>query len=509
MEVDQSDTIKIKDEKIFQLELLVNQLQLQIKMIEENNKTEIRSVDSKVPVENISNKGPIPDHLTPVQDQHLNDLHGLRMKADGHPGGDCLSSCTTMHISYTKDNAERNRVNRKIHNHIADNYDTFYINKIPLPYCETVGVGSTARRVTCRTREELLMFLRSEDSLCTYSNYQEILAISNMLNTKIHVFTYGIGGNDQNWSWNTVSPDPDMAPYSEFRPGTVPEMYLYNSDSTHFDLLVENNSRLSVLGFISIREESEVRVKETEASQGVRESQESGESIEDNVAVEAVKTVGDHKYEEYNDNDDKSHCEEIREDKESRTRESNGAWSQAGGRGSMFQCTYCGYTINTKSQIEKHIREHEEETDDGTFTCDNCSFQTISRDQLVKHIKAAHKTNIQQNKDSLKCTQCYAELKSKSDLESHIKESHKYYKPCDYFIEDNCELDSKCRFYHIKLNQGEQICYKCGKIFKSKKDLINHIKEKHGNEICHRYLHNECNKRNCFIAIISKRHIKK
>ena len=122
-------------------------------------------------------------------------------------------------------------------------------------------------------------FLRSEDSICTYSNYQEILAISNMLNTKIHIVTYGIGGNENSWSWKTVSPDPDMSPYSEFSPGTVPEMYLYNSDSTHFDLLVENNSRLAVMGFISLGEEKEikkVKEKETEVSQGSRASPEEG-----------------------------------------------------------------------------------------------------------------------------------------------------------------------------------------------------------------------------------------
>ena len=68
-------------------------------------------------------------------------------------------------------------------------------------------------------------------------------------------------------------PDPDMAPYSEFGPGTVPEMYLYNSDSTHFDLLVENNSRLAVMGFISIEKEKEVEeVKEDKEEKDVRET---------------------------------------------------------------------------------------------------------------------------------------------------------------------------------------------------------------------------------------------
>ena len=61
-----------------------------------------------------------------------------------------------------------------------------------------------------------------------------------MFNTKIYVFTYGIGGDETKWNWNIISPDPDMTQYSEFAEGTVPPMYLYNSDNTHFDLLIED-----------------------------------------------------------------------------------------------------------------------------------------------------------------------------------------------------------------------------------------------------------------------------
>ena len=206
------------------------------------------------------------------------------MRACGNPGGDCLSSCTTMHLSNTKDSFERKRVNRRINHHIADNYDNFYVDKISLPYMETVGVGSTARKVVCNTREELLDFLRSEDSLCTFSNYQELLAICNLLNIKIHVFTYGIGGDNTRWSWSTVFPDPEMSRSCDFAPGTVPDMMLYNSANTHYDLLVEDTSRLAVMGFISMGEGKEVKemqdVKEKEV-QGVKEK-EVGEGVNKN-----------------------------------------------------------------------------------------------------------------------------------------------------------------------------------------------------------------------------------
>ena len=50
----------------------------------------------------------------------------------------------------------------------------------------------------------------------------------------------------------------------------------------------------------------------------------------------------------------------------------------------------------------------------------------------------------------------------------------------------------KCRFPHIKPQQGQEVCYQCGNIFMSKTDLINHIKTQHGMVICHKFLRNEC-----------------
>ena len=104
------------------------------------------------------------------------------------PDGACLTNCLTAHISCTEDIEERT-----INNHFADNFYNFYSNKIILPYIETVGVDKYSRKVICRTREEFLDFLRSEDSLCVFSNSQELLAIANMLNLTIRIFSCGVG----------------------------------------------------------------------------------------------------------------------------------------------------------------------------------------------------------------------------------------------------------------------------------------------------------------------------
>ena len=53
------------------------------------------------------------------------------------------------------------------------------------------------------------------------------------------------------------------------------------------------------------REESEVKVKKTTASQGVMET-----AAGDNLEVEAIKTVGEHENTEYEDNIDMFHNKE-------------------------------------------------------------------------------------------------------------------------------------------------------------------------------------------------------
>lgn len=118
-----------------------------------------------------------------------------------------------------------------------------------------------------------------------------------------------------------------------------------------------------------------------------------------------------------------------------------------------------------------------------------------------------HKNEINQSHEinsgpKYKCNRCASNFTTKRELTTHIKEKHKTYKPCDYFIETRCELDDDCNFNHVILAQGQHICYTCGDIFKSKRDLINHIKEEHGNTVCYKFLQNKCTVRRCFFKHI-------
>ena len=132
--------------------------------------------------------------------------------------------------------------------------------------------------------------------------------------------------------------------------------------------------------------------------------------------------------------------------------------------------------------VFNHLNHEEDLNDDYSFSCRKCDFQSQTMTQLVEHLKIKH--------DLHTCSSCNVTCASKNELDTHIIEKHKSHKPCRNF--PSCEYDGECRFKHVKLKENEHICFKCGDIVISMKDLIKHIKEAHGHEPCHKYAENNC-----------------
>ena len=506
-----------------------------IKKLEENMKSLVQKTNEKVtPNVNFSNKKrPIPNHLTAVKEEHLKDLAGYKMKCDGNPGGDCLSSCTTIHLSNTKDGSERRRVNQRVNHHIADHFDTYYCNKISLPYSETVGVGSSARQVTCTNREELLQFLRSESSLCAYSNSQELLAICNMLNIKIHIFTYAVGGDETKWSWNTVCPDPEMTQYADFPPGAVPDMYLYNSDNCHFDLLVADNSRLAVLGLISMEGASmEIKEKvfqvEEKGSKGVHENKvhEGGKGEVDDQwktvqgsknpkihvkAAEKKPVLADSdekvltKHKQNGHKRDGPHSSPLKQKEQDSTVNLEAHMESL--KVTEFSCDKCQDTFSEKESLENHMKNRHSLQ----WNCDQCDFQANTRVILMNHCKLAqgHQPSKQNQRlgqtGVIKCYTCNGEFRSYHNLMSHRKEEHPSHKKCRYYLKGECAFSSEdCWYLHEDKvsnansspnNVTEFQCFVCKNTFMSKYDLMQHKRKHHPSKIpCTKFQNGTCDR---------------
>ena len=132
-------------------------------------------------------------------------------------------------------------------------------------------------------------------------------------------------------------------------------------------------------------------------------------------------------------------------------------WIQQGRHQKSFECPICGLTRKTKIKLEQHMRGHDKAEEDSQFTCDQCSYQTINRDQYTEHMERAH------SQRKFTCTCCNRKFKTKQTFNKHNKEVHRTsYNPCRNFPLNKCEYDVECNFYHVILNQGQHICYKCG-----------------------------------------------
>ena len=87
------------------------------------------------------------------------------------------------------------------------------------------------------------------------------------------------------------------------------------------------------------------------------------------------------------------------------------------------------------------------------------------------------------------CRTCCKDFIYRIDLKKHINESHKTHKPCRNM--DSCTF-RVCRFNHKVYPLGHQVCYECGKSFKTVHELMRHRKATHKAVLCKDFLKGNC-----------------
>ena len=129
---------------------------------------------------------------------------------------------------------------------------------IPLPFTEQVGVGSRKVLITKVTEKELHEFLLSDESLLMWSTHTDIAVLANMCNMTISTFTYNVP--NQPHCLRTTPPDPYLTHYSALDASAARDVALYNSNNSHYDLLVTPDSGLALLGtvFSNLPQEEDV-----------------------------------------------------------------------------------------------------------------------------------------------------------------------------------------------------------------------------------------------------------
>ena len=121
---------------------------------------------------------------------------------------------------------------------------------------------------------------------------------------------------------------------------------------------------------------------------------------------------------------------------------SESQWTIQGGQ--RIECPICGLTRNNKNQMEKHMKKHDDDEEDGMFTCtEECQYQTMNRDQLIEHLERKH--------EIYTCSKFKKSCNGNKEFNLHIIDKHMSHKPCQNYATDSCEYRSECNFKHIKL----------------------------------------------------------
>jgi len=121
------------------------------------------------------------------------------------------------------------------------------------------------------------------------------------------------------------------------------------------------------------------------------------------------------------------------------------------------QCNLCNFTCKKKSTLFSHKRQHKGEIIADVYTCNECGFNSGKKSSLYSHIKRKHREPRAYSGDAqpelFYCGQCDYKNKNKYELKIHVARKHS----------DDFKFS----------------CETCGKKFKVKGDLTNHIRFSH------------------------------
>lgn len=142
-------------------------------------------------------------------------------------------------------------------------------------------------------------------------------------------------------------------------------------------------------------------------------------------------------------------------------------------------CSICRKSFKKPAHLKRHLTTHSKIRQ---FRCENCSKCFTQKAHLNRHLEEFHKEKNgnegEMDWKPLECNECGKKFGRESDLRRHMKSRKQ---PC--FVSFKCtfcdaifETNDAC-VSHIQWHVGERAynCSHCGKAFKQKCDLKNHL----------------------------------
>ena len=398
----------------------------------------------------------------------------------------------------------------------------------------------------------MLEFLRSDESLYVYSNHQELQATANLYNINIHIFTYG-GDSDR---WTEIVPDAEMVAEVDARVGKlIPDMVLYHSQDTHYDLLVKEDSRLALLGLLAgaasinsqtEKTENEVKIDNVETNENnfcenfewkIVTHKKKGMRIQPNQSEKLLEEGQDNTENQVTVEEDmdimvakqlclnKTNPQDLLNvvtnkptkmyecDRWDSKLESHGlliAHLQEHKDLQKFPCLICDQSFESKSEVEKHVTEKHDTVNTDQWNCKNCPFQAYDALELMNHLKeSGHQPSVQVEKkkvflDYKQCYTCKSEFDGFHNLMNHRRDVHPSNKKCRNYP-TSCTWGHSCWWKHQEPMDIDLVpdvrtwnfkCDLCDEKFIERNDFIMHKKKNHNNLIppCEKFLKGECSR---------------
>ena len=153
----------------------------------------------------------------------------------------------------------------------------------------------------------------------------------------------------------------------------------------------------------------------------------------------------------------------------------------------LYECKVCNKQCKCLADIKIHLEAH---SDSANYNCEFCFMKFKHKSNLGRHIKTKHSSS--ENRPVFKCQYCFKELTAKHSLLEHEKlhenEMNGNIKPfkcetCDKcFTTKNGLAEHEKNIHSSKLasDSEKHLCPLCGKEFKNKKCLRNHIQWHNG-----------------------------
>ena len=126
----------------------------------------------------------------------------------------------------------------------------FFRPSVLFPHTQNVGLKPRP----FKDEAEYLEFLKNDtESAKLWMDHHDMQAVANMYQISIHILTTNIRGKEDAFArWTHLTPDSRLKSFSKDQP-QLPDMWLYHTDDSHFNLIVRKDSVLAKEGSIHER----------------------------------------------------------------------------------------------------------------------------------------------------------------------------------------------------------------------------------------------------------------